>query len=122
MKKVIIVLAVLSPLVLSGCPEWGVDPIGNDMNTLVVHNQDEEQVDIKSVSVVLVPDECSNSTPAGINLLPEPIPYGGTFKIKNLADGRYYCSAYGHVPNSGYVDRKGYVTLAGGTETNWYVQ
>ena len=57
MKKVIIVLAVLSSLVLCGCPEWGVDPIGNDMNTLVVHNQEEDYYSIGSVSVVRVPDE-----------------------------------------------------------------
>lgn len=116
MKKVIMVFAVLSPLVLSGCPEWGVDPIGNDTNTLVVHNQDYNQKDINFVSVVLVPDECSNDKPGGINLLPEPIPYGGTFKIENLADGRYYCIARGGDSESGYV------TLAGGIVTNWYVQ
>ncbi len=119
MKKVILVLAVLSPLVLSGCPEWGVNPIGNDMNTLVVHNQDDDdQEDIGFVSVVLVPDECSNDKPQGINLLPEPIPYGGTYAIKNLADGRYYCKAEAVT----VWTEVGYVTLAGGTVTNWYVQ
>lgn len=116
MKKIVLVLAALSTLVLSGCPKWGTTP-GNEMNTLVVHNQDDfGPDDIVFLSIVLVPDECSNDKPLGINLLPEPIPHGGTFTFKNLADGRYYCKA-----QSDDSAETGYVTLAGGTVTDWYV-
>lgn len=116
MKKVLWVLVVVSPFVLTGCPELG---LGTRLNTLVIHNQDSEYKLIDFISVVRVPDECSRDEPEGINLLPEPIVYGETFQIKNLEDGRYYCFAENR--SSLYNSESGYVTLSGGTQTDWYV-
>lgn len=115
MKKVLVGLAILSSLSLSGCPGLGIGT-GTEKNTLVIHNHDYDQNSIESISVVRVPDECSDDKPVGVNLLPAPLVFNGTFNVEDLENGRYYCVAEGQNTEFGYV------TLSGGTVTEWYVQ
>lgn len=125
MNKGILAAAVLGIALLlsSGCPELGIENPIAEGNTLVVHNllssyTDNDGVvherDISFLSIILVPDECSDDRPRGINLLPSAIPQEGTFVVDGLADGRYWCQTE--------EDRSGYVTLSGGNTTDWYVR
>lgn len=116
MKHLIACVALLC--LLTGCPQIELAT----GNTLVVNNQDYMAGMLFRLSVVRVPDECSSDMPVGVNLLSEPVPANGIFKLSNLPDGRYFCQAllwsedcYGE----GYEE--GYVTLAGGTTINWYI-
>ena len=128
MKEGILVLALLGMVMLSGCTELGIEnPIATG-NTLVVHNQyswtDNEgvlhQPAMPFLSVVKVSDECADDKPCGINLLPEPLPFGEHYSIDGLADGKYYCQIGSGCWSSS--EESGYVTLSGGNTTDWYVR
>ncbi len=116
-------------LTLSGCPALGIG--GNPtLGKIVVHNNyaGEHNVSIIELSAVRVPDECSNQTPEGVNLLPEPIVVGDSYTVKDLPEGRYYCRASGmydcddpYDGRCGYSD-SGYVTVAAGGTVDWYFQ
>jgi hypothetical protein len=106
MKKMLVfVIAFLALTSLPGCP------ILVTGNQLVVHNQ--KDYDLQFLSVIRVPDECSTQKPTGINLLAETIKPGESFTVKELPDGRYFCTTTG--------GHQGYVDLAGGVSADWYV-
>ena len=108
-----IAVTIFAMTALTGCP--GMNPLDKS-NTIVLHNDYET---LLAVSVVRVPDECSTQKPEGINLLPEPLEVGDTFKVDGLDDGRYYCRA-SRESDFGLA-RTGYVTLSGGKMVDWYV-
>lgn len=144
MKKMVAVLVLAVAMVaLAGCPSLGIpNPTGN---TLVVHNNKKEtethrNYEISQLTVVRVPDECSDSKPTGINQLPEDITVGKKFSLLGLDDGRYWCRAEYRWesyykpsamadPNYGkpldwypqFAVKSGYVTLSGGNVVDWFL-
>lgn len=113
--SVVCMMLAAATVALSGCPALG---IGKEptLGKIVVHNQAE--ADISFLSLVLVPDECSNQHPDGVNLLPEPIAVGGSFAVDDLAPGRYY----GHVTGRGELEDVGYISVAAGATVDWYAR
>lgn len=135
MKKMVAVLVLAVAMVaLAGCPSLGIpNPTGN---TLVVHNNAKETetlrgYEVYQLSVVRVPDECSDSKPTGINQLSEVIPMGRNFSLSGLDDGRYWCWAkYNYEYFNEYFGQEwrednstvtGYVTLSGGNVVDWFL-
>lgn len=118
MKKLTLVLVILGMIMLSGCPELGIENPVAQGNTLVVHNNVE--VDLVFLSVVKVLDECAEERPRGINLMPDTLSFGESFTLDELDDGRYYCHIARYSNGDGSLT--GYVTLSGGNTTDWYVQ
>ncbi|NLO33846.1 MAG: hypothetical protein GX117_10910 [Candidatus Hydrogenedentes bacterium] len=117
MKKVMVLVVVgLCLGLLSGCWQQG-------KASFVVHNMresfDEEDNDLAFLSLVKVADECAYQTPEGVNLLPKPIPYNGTFKMSGLDAGTYYCIVYTWDRD---WDDRGFVTLSERQTTHWYVK
>ena len=106
------VLLVATMIGFAGCPQ--TEP---KLNSLTVHNNLETT--ITYLSVVRVGDVGSK---VGINLLPEPIPHGGTFDLNDLIDGKYDLT----VTTEGYIwkaerSRSFQQTFEGGKHYDWYV-
>ena len=104
---------------LAGCPDTNL----NGKNSLTMHNNHDYDVTFLSVTRIGPIDPVTKGE--GINLLPEPVKPGESFRVDNLEDGKYsiyvkfkyYSGYYDRVIDSGKDVTQ---SLEGGSNYDWY--
>lgn len=86
-KLPVALVFLVACMTLSGCP-GGMNL--NGLNSVTIHNQHDEEITILAVTKIgPVPGAEKQIIN---NLLPSPIPAGGTFTVSSLLDGEYSIS------------------------------
>lgn len=109
---------ILAGGTLTGCPDTNL----NGTNSLTLHNDHDQDIFSFSVTRIGPIDPVSTK---GMNLLPEPLQPGETFRVDNLVDGKYqleisfhYFYDAQHPSYPGY--RNPVQSFEGGNNYDWY--
>ncbi len=120
-SRILVFIAVLTMAMVLGCPNGGINL--SRKNSVTLHNN--HTMDITSFSVSRLGEicQCPEPTKVGVNVLPEPLKPGESFKVADLVDGNYELSlVYYHKSDNRTYSSSRTVTqsLEGGKNYDWY--